>query len=241
MNAKTLERLAADADAMTVLATLKRLESPSDRAGMARFGITVDKALGVSVLTLRQLGRPLKGRQDLALALWDSEVHEARILATIVADPGAMQSELADRWAEEIDSWDLCDQFCNNLIARTDFAWDKVFLWCRDERTFKRRAGFSLMAALAVHDKQAPPERFQSCLLEIAAAAGDERNYVKKAVNWALRQIGKRNAALHGPALALARDLTQSQLKGARWVGRDAARELDSDKVREKLGLSLSG
>lgn len=231
MMSRDVEPLDANADVDQVIDALRRLGSEHDREGMARFGIRANAAFGVSVSTLRRLGKRLKGRHDLALALWDTAVHEARILATVIADPKQMDSTLADDWAADLDSWDLCDQYSMNLIRKTDFAWDKVATWCRDERTFVRRSGFSLIATLAVHDKRAPDERFRSCLAEIERASNDDRNFVKKAVNWALRQIGKRSDDLHAPALTLAKRLAASPNQAARWIGRDAVRELQKRSV----------
>ena len=216
MTSRNVEPLDANADVDQVIDALRWLGSEHDREGMARFGIRVNAAFGVSVSTLRRLGKRLKGRHDLALTLWDTAVHEARILATIIADPKQMDSTLADDWAADLDSWDLCDQFCSNLIRKTVLAWDKAFSWCRDKHTFVRRAGFSLMAILAVHDKEATDERFHACIAEIERASDDDRNFVKKAVNWALRQIGKRSDSLHTPALDLARRLAMSGSKSAR-------------------------
>ncbi|MEM7225918.1 MAG: DNA alkylation repair protein [Pseudomonadota bacterium] len=235
MTAPEVAPLALDASAQQVLAALKRLESPADRAGMARFGIAVERALGISVATLRRLGRRLKGRHGLALELWDSGIHEARILATIIGDPGKLDQATAARWVGEVDSWDLCDQLCMGLVRRCDFAWDAAFLWCLDERVFVKRAGFALIATLAVHDKAASEARFRSCLKEIERAAGDERNFVKKAVNWALRQIGKRSKALHDAALELAGRLAAREDAAARWIGRNVLRELESQKVLARL------
>ena len=233
MTSRDVEPLDANADVGRVIAALRKLGSEHDREGMARFGIRVDAAFGVSVSSLRRLGRRLRGRHDLALALWETGGHEARILATIIADPKQMQSALADQWAADLDSWDLCDQFCMNLIRKTDFAWEKALSWCRDERTFVRRAGFSLMATLAVHDKQAPDDRFHACLVEIERASVDDRNFVKKAVNWALRQIGKRSINLHARALDLARRLAEGGGKSGRWIGRDAVRELERNSFKD--------
>lgn len=226
---------AGDEEIAGVLAGLQALESPKDRAGMARFGICVDQALGISVSTLRRLAKPLRGRHELAVELWASGIHEARILATIIADPQSFTPELAQGWVQDLNSWDLCDQFCMNLMRNTDMAWDKAFSWCRADPPFIKRAGFSLMATLAVKDKGAWDAQFHRCLAEVGRASGDSRNFVKKAVNWTLRQIGKRNAALHRDALILAQDLANSEVPTARWIGRNAVRELESQAVLAKL------
>lgn len=233
MGDRTVEPLPATATVDQVVQALRDLGSEHDRQGMARFGIEVTHALGISVTTLRQLSRKLKGRHELALALWETGIHEARLLAAIIADPKLMDSSTADCWAADLDSWDLCDQFCLNLIRKSILAWDKAFSWCRDRRTFVRRAGFSLMAVLAVHDKEAADEQFHACLAEIERASEDDRNFVKKAVNWALRQIGKRCDSLYAPALDLAQRLTTSGSKAARWIGRDAVKELERHGVKD--------
>ncbi len=222
-------------DPREILRELASLANDANRAGMARFGINVGRAHGVPVKTLRQIARSHRRDHDLAVALWQSGVHEARILATLIADPERMTEEQLDAWAAGLDSWDLCDGFCNNLVRKTPFAWAKADAWCRRDETFVRRAGFSLMANLAVHDKTAPDSDFVALLPLIEAGARDERNFVKKSVNWALRQIGKRNATLHARAVATAEKLLQRGDRPARWIARDALRELNSDKVRDRL------
>ncbi|MEC9342700.1 MAG: DNA alkylation repair protein [Pseudomonadota bacterium] len=208
-----------------------------NRAGMARFGIATDKALGVSMPDIRAAGKAIVPDHDLAEALWATGVHEARILAGLVDRPQWVTPAQMDRWAGEFDSWDVCDQVCGNLFDRTPHARDKIVQWSGDRRAFVKRAGFATLAWRAVHDKKAEDSEFLPCLDLIRREAGDERNFVKKAVNWALRQIGKRSAGLHAPSLALARELAESADRTARWIGRDAAKELDSDRVRAKLGL----
>lgn len=222
-------------DAEAVLEQLRALGSAAHRDGMDRFGIEASRALGVKVPDLRALAKRL-GRDDgLARALWASDVHEARILACMVADPTRMTSADLDRWVAGIDSWDLCDGFCGDLVVATADPWAKVEQWCAREETFVRRAGYALLARLAVHDKAAADDVFLGALPLIEAGAGDSRNFVKKAVNWALRQVGKRNAALNAAAVAMAEDLAARSDKTARWIGADARRELLSDKVQAKL------
>ena len=171
----------------------------------------------------------------LAQQLWKTGVHEARILATLVAEPEACDAELLERWVKDLDSWDVTDQFCLNLVRRTADPYALVARWCPREETFVRRAGFALIACLAVHDKRAPDARFLDLLPRIEAAAHDDRNFVKKAVNWALRQIGKRNPALNRAAVARARRLVARSGESARWIGREALRELMSDKLQARL------
>jgi 3-methyladenine DNA glycosylase AlkD len=210
-----------------VMSELRSLESAENRAGMARFGINTDHALGVSVANLRAIGKRIKRKDHLlATRLWDTGIHEARILASIVEEPAAVTEEQMDAWVRDFASWDLCDQCCGNLFWKTPYAWDKVVEWSEREREFEKRAAFSLMAYLAVHAKKAPDERFLALLPIIRREASDGRNFVKKAVNWALRQVGKRNSALRLAAIETAHEiLAQGDGKG-RWVASDALREL---------------
>jgi len=209
-----------------LLSELRALGSEKDRAGMARFGINADRAFGVSMAALRSIAKRLGRDHDIALRLWDTDIHEARILAVLVADPKQVTTELMDDWAADFDSWDLCDQACMKLFVKTPFVEQQVNIWATDERTFVRRAAFALIASAAVHMKTAGDEVFLPMLDLVERHAGDERNFVRKAVNWALRQIGKRNLALHAPALALAERLAASDDKTRRWIGRDAVKEL---------------
>jgi 3-methyladenine DNA glycosylase AlkD len=212
--------------AHSILAELKALGSETNRAGQARFGINTARAFGVSMAALRPLARRLKRDHALAAALWKSHVHEARILAALIDVPANVTPEQMDRWAAAFDSWDLCDQTCSKLFVRTPFVEEKISAWAADEREFVRRAGFALLAAHAVHSKKLPDQEFLKFLPLIERHATDPRNFVRKAVNWALRQIGKHSLALHGPALALAERLAASSDKAARWIGKDAAKEL---------------
>lgn len=221
------------ADAM--LAELRRLGSAENRVGMARYGINVDRADGVKKSDLRAIAKRLGRDQARAEDLWNTGRHEARLLAVLTGEPKRISDAVLARWVADLDSWDLCDGFCNDLVRRTADPWGKVEAWVHREEEFVRRAGFALLANLAVHDKAAPDARFLAGLELVELGASDERNFVAKAVNWALRQIGKRNAALHAPALALAEKLAARSEKTARWIGHDARRELASDKVRAKL------
>lgn len=214
---------------------LKGLAQPEQRAGMARYGIETGHALGVTMPNIRTVAKGHKRNQILAEALWRSRVHEARILATIVADPSQITSETADQWAGDFQSWDLCDQACLNLMHRVPYAWDKIRLWSADDREFVRRAGFALLAVMAVHDKRASDELFMACFDTIEEFAGDDRNFVRKAVNWALRQIGKRNPGLNQAAIDCARRLANRPEKSARWIAHDALRELSSSKTKARL------
>jgi 3-methyladenine DNA glycosylase AlkD len=218
--------LSGDAQSEAVLAELRALGSEENRAGQARFGINTTRAFGVSMVSLRPLARRLKRNHALAASLWESGVHEARILAALIDEPAKVTPQQMDRWAADLDSWDVCDQACGKLFVRTAFVDEKIRTWAEDDREFVRRAGFALMAAYAVHGKKTPDRAFLSYLALIERHSTDGRNFVKKAVNWALRQIGKRSAELHRPALALSERLALSDDRTARWIGRDAAREL---------------
>lgn len=193
---------------------------------MARFGVKADQALGISVPTLRKLARANGKDQVLAVALWDSGIHEARILASMVAQPHLVSPQLMDCWVNDFDSWDVCDQVCGNLFDKTPFAYQKAVQWCREEKEFVRRAGFVMMAELAVHDKEASDEAFIPFFPLIKQYAWDERNFVKKAVNWALRQMGKRNKHLCALALQCANELEGMGSQSAKWIAKDAIREL---------------
>lgn len=209
--------------------------NPANLAGMARFGIDTEHALGISVTELRAYARTLGRDHDLAVALWRSGIHEARMLATLVDVPALVTEAQMEDWVADLDSWDLCDGLCGNLFDRTPFAFDKALEWSRREEEFVKRAAFALMAWAAVHRKDDDDAPFVAFLPRIEAAATDDRTHVKKAVNWALRQIGKRNAALNRRAIATARRIGRIDARSARWIAADALRELQGDAVRERL------
>ncbi len=209
-----------------VLAELRALHSPANLAGMARFGISTANALGVPVSALRRMARHIRPSHDLAAWLWASGIHEARILAGMVDEPERVTVAQMERWALDFDSWDLCDQVCANLFARLPAAWGQAVEWSGREEEFVKRAAFALMARLAVGDKGAPDDRFAVFFPLIAREAGDGRNFVKKAVNWALRQIGKRDPALREQAVACARAIAAAGTRSGRWIAADALREL---------------
>jgi 3-methyladenine DNA glycosylase AlkD len=214
---------------------LRGLEDPAARAGMARFGINPAGTLGVSVTTLRAIARRTVKNHRLALDLWETGIHEARILASLVDEPGRVSARQMETWAKDFDSWDVVDQVCSNLFDGTPFAVAKVAEWTGREAEFVKRAGFVLMACLVVHDKAAPDSLFLGFLPLIEREAGDDRNFVRKAVNWALRQIGKRNMKLHRAAVAAARRMRKTNSRSARWIAADALRELESEPVRARL------
>jgi 3-methyladenine DNA glycosylase AlkD len=209
-----------------IIIELKHLANPANVAGMARYGINAQDALGVSMPLLRQMARQHKPNHALALRLWQSGIHEGRILAALVDDPQQVTERQMEDWVHDFASWDVCDQVCSNLFDKTPFALAKILEWTLLPDEYVKRAGFVLMAALAVHDKAAPDELFLSFLPLIEREAHDDRNYVRKAVNWALRQIGKRNARLNPAAIAAAHRILAQDTKPARWIARDALREL---------------
>lgn len=218
-----------------VLADLGRHGDPSAIAGMARYGIRPAKTFGVSALKLHEMAKRIRRDHALALALWDTGVRDARILAALIADAALMTDEMLEHWVNDLDSWDVCDGCCSNLFDKVPGAHKKAIAWSRREPEFVKRAGYALMAVLAVHDKKAPDGAFLRFLPHIKRGSRDERNYVRKAVNWALRQIGKRNRALHTASVRTAREIREIDSKAARWIAADALRELESDAVRHRL------
>jgi 3-methyladenine DNA glycosylase AlkD len=222
-------------DAGKILRQLKSLGNEKNLAGMARFGIATDKAFGIKHPELKQIARQYRKDHVLALALWDSGYHEARLLATLIDDPKQVTEAQADAWVEDINSWDICDGFTGSLIDKTPFAYRKAVQWANRKEEFVRRAGFALMAWLPVHDKKAPDEKFDKFFDLMLKHAIDERNFVKKAVNWALRQTGKRNLSLNRRAIKVAKKIATQDSKSAHWIAKDALRELTSDKVQARL------
>lgn len=218
--------------------TIKKLESmsdPSNKEGMARFGINVSNALCISMPALRKLAKETGKDHALALALWETDIHEARILAALVDDPKQVTEAQMDHWVAGFDSWDVCDGCCSSLFDKTKFAYDKCFEWSHDEREFVKRAGYTMMATLAVHDKKADDAAFRRFFPDILRGSTDERNFVRKAVNWALRQIGKRNPSLNKEAIAVGNEMKAIDSKSARWIAGDALRELNSEAVQHKI------
>lgn len=220
-----------------IIAELHAVSDESHLTGMGHFGIKTERALGVSVVNLRSMARRIGKNHVLALELWETDLHEARILATMIDDPLAVTEEQMEQWVTQFDSWDICDQCCGNLFDKTALAWDKAVEWCAREQEYEKRAGFALIAYLAVHDKTTPDERFLPLLAIIKREAGDTRNFVKKAINWALREIGKRNAALNQASIATAQAI-RAQSKRGHWIASDALRELTSEKVQVRLRRS---
>jgi 3-methyladenine DNA glycosylase AlkD len=217
------------------LAWLRAHATKATRDGMARYAIPSDNALGVKVGDIRALGKRLGRSQELAAALWETGVYEARMLASFVADPNGITVAQMERWCRDFDSWAICDTMCFHLFDRSPHAWKLVDKWSGRREEFVKRAAFALLASLAVHDKRAEDALFEQSLPLVERAAADERNFVKKSVNWALRTVGKRSAALNAASVAVARRLADSTEAAPRWVGKDALRELTSPGVVRRL------
>jgi 3-methyladenine DNA glycosylase AlkD len=215
-----------------IIKQLKKNSNVQDRQGMALFGINPKYALGVRVPVLRSLAKRIGKNHGLAQELWKTKIHEARILASMIDEPEKVSELQMEKWVKDFNSWDLCDQCCMNLFDKTPFAWVKASEWVEREEEFVRRAGFALMACLAVHDKKAKDSQFKKFFPLIKKYSTDQRNFVKKAVNWALRQIGKRNANLKKEALKLAQEIKKIDSPVARWIANDAIRELESKIIK---------
>jgi 3-methyladenine DNA glycosylase AlkD len=214
---------------------LKSLSNPEAVAGMARFGINPKNTHGVSIPVLRKMAKQIGRNHLLAHRLWNSRFHEARILAGMIDLPEEVTKKQMERWVRDFDSWDVCDQVCSNLFDKTRFAHQKAIVWSKRGEEFVKRAGFVLMATLAVHDKEVGDREFLKFLPIINREARDERNFVKKAVNWALRQIGKRNLSLNRMAIKTAKEIQGIDSKAAKWIASDAIRELTSESVQKRL------
>ena len=218
-----------------VIKKLKLMANPKNVEGMARYGINPHNNLGVSIYQLRPIAKENGKDHDLALKLWNSGIHDARLLACFIDDPEKVTSKQMDLWANDFDSWDICDQACTSLFDLTPFAWEKISHWSKNEKEFVKRGAFSLIAGLAVHDKKADDEMFEQLFPIIIRESTDDRNYVKKAVNWALRNIGKRNNVLNEKAIETAKKIAKIESKTAKWIAKDAIRELTSEKIQERL------
>jgi 3-methyladenine DNA glycosylase AlkD len=226
--------------AKQILAYLHSLENKANQAGMKRFAIGNDNTLGISLPVLREISKSLKkqsNRHALAKTLWKSNIHEAMILASMLADPKQFSAEEMDSWTLQFYSWDLCDQVCTNLFHKTPYYLEKAFAYSYHSEEFVKRCGFVLMVQYTVHHKKESDEMCLQFLKRIEEEAGDERNFVKKALNWCLRQIGKRNAFLHPHALAAAHRILTQGSRSARWIANDAIRELESEAIIQRLGL----
>lgn len=219
-------------DFSRIVRKLKSLKNQRNIKGMARFGIRGKNLLGVPKPVLDKMARAIGRDHALALKLWDSNIHEARILAAQIDIPLEVRRGQMEKWVKDFDSWDICDQVCGHLFDRTAFVYEKALEWSRRKREFEKRAGFVLMAAMAVHDKKAPDKVFMSFFPVLRRESWDERNFVKKAVNWALRQIGKRNRSLNRKAIQEALRIRKQGTASARWIAADALRELKSRKIK---------
>jgi 3-methyladenine DNA glycosylase AlkD len=218
-----------------ILDKLKAMSDPKAVEGMARFGINPENTYGVSIPNLRKIARETGKNHALAQELWASGIHEARIIASMIDDPKMATEEQLESWVKDFDSWDVCDQCCMNLFKKTGFAYRKAVEWSERDEEFVKRAGFVLMACLAVSDKKADDKQFEALLPIVRREAYDNRNFVKKAVNWALRQIGKRNAILNMKAVETAEEIQKMDSRSAKWIASDAIRELTSESVQKRL------
>jgi 3-methyladenine DNA glycosylase AlkD len=217
-----------------ILTELRGRASPENVAGMIKFGINPHNTLGISIYDLRKIAKRIGVDHSLALQLWDTGLHEARILGSFIADPAQATDGLLERWVADFDSWDVVDQVVE-YIGKTSFAYAKVMAWANRPEEFVKRAAFALIAELSVHDKGAPDEKLAAFFPVIVQAADDDRNFVKKAVNWALRNLGKRSPALNAQAIAAAQAIQARGARAARWIAADALRELTSEKVQKRL------
>lgn len=223
-----------------ILRRLKSLSSPEAVQDMAQYGISTKSTnYGIPIPELRKIARQIGKNHQLAQKLWNSDIRETKILAGMVDAPEMVTEAQMETWVREFDNWEICDQCCMNLFEKTEFAYQKCLHWSSREEEFIKRAGFVLMAVLAVRDKKAGDEEFQQFLPAIKREAEDSRNYVKKGVNWALRQIGKRSLSLNAKAIQIAREIQERDSKSARWIASDAIRELTSEPVQERLRRKL--
>jgi 3-methyladenine DNA glycosylase AlkD len=218
-----------------IVKVLRSEGSPRNVEGMARFGISSARAFGVSAPVIHSIAKEIGKDHDLALKLWSTGILEARLIAGLVGEPSLVTKKLMNSWVRDFDNWAVCDGSCGNLFDKTPFAYEMAFLWAKRRQEFVKRAGFVLMASLAVHDKEAPNERFLKFLPVIKKEADDQRNFVRKGVNWALRQIGKRNVKLNATAISVGKELRTRPSSAARWIASDALRELESAAVQKRL------
>jgi 3-methyladenine DNA glycosylase AlkD len=218
-----------------VLEKLKSKSRPEQLEGMARYGMAVERRLGVSIPDIRKIAKELGKDNKLALELWKTGIAEARIIAAMIDDPEKLTEGQMEDWVKDINSWDVCDQVCMNLFEKTPLAWQKIIDWSEREEEFVKRTAFALIACLAWHDKKAEDEKFIELFPVIMRGAVDERNFVKKAVNWALRNIGKRNLNLNKAAMNAAKEIHRLDSKAARWIAFDTLRELESEAVQMRL------
>jgi len=215
-------------------AELKRYGQKRNVAGMARFGIRAKIVYGVSKPQMDAIAKRIGKDHDLGLKLWETGIHDARILGILISEPELVTSAQMEKWVRDFDNWDVCDGACCHLFVDASLAWQKAFAWSSRKKEFEKRAGFALAAFLAVHDKS-DDKAFQKFLKVIQREAWDERNFVRKAVNWALRNIGKRNRLLNRAAIAAAERIRLEGTRAGRWIAADALRELKSEAVQNRL------
>ena len=215
---------------------LESLKNPRNVAGMARFGIRPKtKVFGIPIPETRKIAKQIGKNHELALKLWDSKIHEARILSGYIEEPEKITEKQFEKWVKDFDSWDVVDQVCSSALSKTEFVVEKIFELSGRKEEFVKRTAFTLICCLTVHDKKMQDEDFIKFFPLIEKASTDERNFVKKAVSWALRQIGKRNKRLNAKAIKLAKEIQKLDSKSAKWVANDAVRELASEKVKNRL------
>lgn len=218
-----------------VLKELKAKAKSDQLEGMSRFGIVGDQRMGVSVPDMRKIAKEIGKDHQLALDLWDTGIPEAMIVAGMIAEPDRLTEAQMEDWVVDINSWDICDQVCMNLFEKTPLADKKIYEWSERDEEFVKRSAYALIACLAWHDKAAGDEQFIKYFPVILQGSTDDRNYVKKAVSWALRNIGKRNLALNRAALEVAHEIGEIDSKSTRWIASDVIRELESEKVQQRL------
>lgn len=218
-----------------IIKKLKSMRNQYNVDGMKRFGIDGKNMLGISNTELRAITKEIGKDHELALRLWNSKIHEAGILACLIDEPKKVTKKQMDKWANDFDNWGTCDSCCMHLFDRTPYAYEKINQWSKNKKEFVKRAAFALIASLAVHDKKAEDKIFIDLLPIIKRESTDERNFVRKAVNWALRQIGKRNKHLNKEAIKAAKEIEKIDSKAARWIAKDALRELQSEAVQKRL------
>ncbi len=222
---------------VTIVKDLKKLHNPKNVEGMARYGINPQFALGISIPYLRKKAKEIGKDHKLALELWETKIHEARILSSLLEEPKLISRIQMNNWASDFNSWDLCDQVCNNLFRKTEFAYEKAVEWSMKKKEFVKRAGFVLMASLSVHSRELTNDDFLKFFEYIKSAAVDERNFVKKAVNWSVRNIGKRNLFLHKKAIQLSQEILGLNTKPSSWIAKNALLELQSEKIISRIKL----
>jgi 3-methyladenine DNA glycosylase AlkD len=225
----------APMDINELITLLQNLGNKHSVPFMAKYGINPEFALGIKIPVLRGLSKEIGKNHDLALLLWEKQYHEGRILSTMIANPEQTSPQLAEKWMRDFNSWDLCDQACMNLFEKLPFVWEKIPRWCRREPEFEKRTGFVMIARLAVSDKKSADDRFFPFFPLLKEGSTDHRNFVKKAVSWAIRQIGKRTLMLNKEMIILSRHLQQTEISPSKWIARDALRELEGMAVQTML------